>query len=72
MDTNKVVPNLESVSKRVYTYENETIICREIVSFSSSVDCKIKVGKVLFTLSVSEGTAKMLMEDLYYGQYTGA
>ena len=48
MDINKVIP------KRVYTHENETIVCREIIS------------KVLFTLSVSEGTAKMLMKDLYY------
>ena len=74
---NRVVPHFESLPKRVYTYDGETVICREIISFPeeaySSFKPKdsIKTGKELFRLSLSKDKAEMLMNDLYYGEYTG-
>lgn len=64
--------------KRVYALNGGTVICREIISlpdeayFPDKPKSLIKTGKELFRLSLLKDEAEMLMEDLYYGEYTGA
>ena len=68
----KVTPNLEHVPKRVYVREGGVITCREILSVHKGIlSPMINEGKALFILCLSVEKAKMLMEDLYYGEYTG-
>lgn len=67
----KVIPGVDHPPKRVYTRVGSTITCREVTGIESEVDLTVTEGLVLFTLRLPLGSAKMLMEDLYYGQYTG-
>ena len=62
MDENIVTPNLEYAPEREYVHNNEgNIICRAIIS-----------KKIIFELRLTKKQADILMEDLYYGEYTGA
>lgn len=67
----KVIPNLEHVPERSYTRVGGIITCREVTSFESGLDPTVSEGQVLFILCLSVKKAETLMEDLYYGQYTG-
>jgi hypothetical protein len=68
----RVIPNLEHVPKRVYMCEDGVITCREYISHTTEYfKTKVETGKVLFVLALSLEKAEMLMQDLYYGEYTG-
>lgn len=58
----RVTPNREHVPKRAYIrFENGYIRCIDSES-----------GVILFSITLTNHNAKLLMEDLYYGEYTGA
>ena len=71
-----VIPNFESVPERIYTYEEGSIVCKEIDSSLKGSHFlkrkeKIKTKGELFRISLPKKEAEMLMYDLYYGEYTG-
>lgn len=60
------------LSGRVYVREGSVVSCKEIIKIhEGAVDRMISEGKELFRLNLTIETAKILMEDLYYGEYTG-
>lgn len=72
----QVVPCAEFVPERVYRRYGSQIACLNITdSKSDAFGYKIEVDEEAPIFSVdmpSEDAAKMLMADLYYGEYTGA
>jgi hypothetical protein len=68
----RVTPNLEHVPKRTYIRKGGNIVCREVLGTGEGIDLGVSDGQFLFRIWLSVGNAKLLMEDLYYGEYTGA
>ena len=69
---NRIIPRLEcGVPKRVYYIDGGVITCKEILKLTPGVEPLVSEGETLFVMCLSVEKAKMLMEDLYYGQYTG-
>ena len=56
----RVTPNLSYVPERTYIRYEGSIVC---------FDYKSK--EELFRITLTTDNAKLLMEDLYYGEYTG-
>ena len=70
----QVTPQYEYVPKRSYLRNGKVVKCYLIVADSGSIlDRKLTLDDIpLFTLEFSSETlAQQLMEDLYYGEYTG-
>jgi hypothetical protein len=69
----KVVPQREWSPKREYTQHGLRIECRAISSYDEREHIATCEDKPVFVLDMpSEKAAEMLMNDLYYGEYTGA
>lgn len=70
----RVVPNISHAPKRAYTHNGDgVIICREVSSFEHmATEDKVTEGEILYEIKLSPRDAELLMEDLYYGEYTGA
>ena len=60
-----------STPERSYKRIGGVITCREVTGIKSELDLTVSEGRILFVLCLSVEKAEMLMEDLYYGQYTG-
>lgn len=70
----EVTPNLERmIVKRTYKRYGKTIKVFKVLS-CTGVDYKVTLADApLFEFEMpTEDSAKLLMEDLYYGEYTGA
>ncbi len=69
----QVIPKLSHIPIRTYIHDgNGLITCYNINNFRYGIDPKIETGEIIFVLSLTIKQAQMLMEDLYYGEYTGA
>jgi hypothetical protein len=71
----KVVPELEWEPKRKYERDGKTITCYEVSDADISRVAPVLTYKFapIFVLKMeSDEHAKALMNDLYYGEYTGA
>jgi len=65
----QVIPNLEFNPERSYLLKGKKILCFKVVS---TTPLKLS-DQPLFALELpSAELAAQLMEDLYYGEYTGA
>jgi len=70
-----VIPNLEHVPERKYERNGSRISCFEIKSVTGSATHPVHnyADTPIFTIQLAnEDHAKALMNDLYYGEYTGA
>jgi len=57
----------------MYIQEGECVTCWAIDEMSNGVEPTVLKKHFLFTLHIhNEVFANMLMEDLHYGEYTGA
>lgn len=66
--TNCVVPNLDSVPERIYLRSGSVVKCYR---YRASFD--VGLSDFIFEITFGdESEAVILMEDLYYGEYTGA
>jgi len=70
----KVIPGAEGQPARCYLRERATVKCYSIISFNQFTDEDLNLeSDPLFAFTfVEEEHAVKLMEDLYYGEYTGA
>jgi hypothetical protein len=71
---NQVTPGLESIPERSYIQVDKRIRCFKVLT--SCWDCsstKITLSdKPIYQLDLpTEEAARTLMDDLYYGEYTG-
>lgn len=74
MIDDRVVPKFEYCPERTYLRIGTSIECYTIIADNGSIVDRqlILENSPLFTLELpSETLAKQLMEDLYYGEYTG-
>ena len=69
----QVTPNLEFVPKRSYKRRDSKIECFKVLSCDGSLERNLTLSKSpIFEIDMlTEKVAIMLMEDLYYGEYTG-
>ena len=73
-NVDQVTPQFEYVPKRSYLRNGKTVKCYLIVADSGGIlDRELTLDDIpLFTLEFPcELFAQHLMEDLYYGEYTG-
>lgn len=69
-DLKKVIPNSEHNPERIYVHDgNGLIICYSIPKFSRSGFTP--GNEELFRFQINKSNAELLMEDIYYGEYTG-
>ena len=74
MSEEQVTPEYESVPERSYIRTEATITCYPIIADDGGVtERQLVLGdSPVFTLELpSEELAVLLMNDLYYGEYTG-
>lgn len=70
----EVIPEAEFAPDRVYLHDgNGNIRCYALRSYDRSVlERKYEKGEMLFEIKLSIENAELLMNDLFYGEYTGA
>ena len=69
----QVTPNLEHIPKRTYIRTGAVIRCYRVLKVSRTIAPIVMSRKFIWKIIMSsESAAKMLMDDLYYGEYTGA
>lgn len=72
MTIDLVTPRLESVPERTYMRDGSIIKVYEVLSVDEASSSVNKGDMEIFIITLeSEEIAVALMEDLYYGQYTG-
>ncbi len=68
----KVTPQLEFGPDRQYRRTGAIITCHKVISCSCLYALEVN-EEVMFTINMpSVEDAKTLMNDIYYGEYTGA
>jgi len=72
--TQSVIPSREHNPERIYFRYGRDIKCFEILTFSDFPNTLIeyKPEPAFIIITPNEDAAKLLMNDLYYGEYTGA
>lgn len=69
-----VTPNLDHAPKRTYKRDGKVINCHTVKSYlQTGTGVKLVLDPIPdFSITLNfESTAIKLMEDLYYGEYTG-
>ena len=73
--SNQVTPMLESVPERTYIREGRNITCYEVLEHqdpeSSSYKVTYNAVPSFYFKLPSAAAAKLVMNDMYYGEYTG-
>ena len=70
---NQVTPLMESVPVRSYKRDGSNIRCFEVLGSKGYFPTRLTLSESpIFEINLpTEEIAGMLMEDLYYGEYTG-
>lgn len=72
MSTDQVTPNIEHCPERTYKRTGAVITCFQAVRAEGLWD-DVTLGNELYSFEmISEDIAIKLMQDLYYGEYTGS
>ncbi|MGE4340927.1 MAG: hypothetical protein AB7E55_34005 [Pigmentiphaga sp.] len=71
----KVTPNYEHSPERSYILEGKLVKCFSVVADDGKIFARkltLSDEPIFCLLCPSEDSAQQLMNDLYYGEYTGA
>ena len=74
----KIIPNLEWQPERVYCQTNNIVTCYQITEVNTSITTVLEtividIERPIFVMTFTDKeAADSLMDDLYYGEYTGA